>query len=274
MKKPAPKDMKDKILHEYKRLSLDDKFHFSCHAGLPCFTRCCADVNIALTPYDVLRLRRRLGIGSEEFIDRYTILPQIPDGQKLPIVLLKMDEETCRCQFVKEQGCTVYSDRPWACRMYPVGIASERSKAKPDGEEFYFLLDDRKCHGLDEPPELTIREWKDSQQTAEHDAANEELKEVTIHQFLTRGYSLEPEHRQMFFMACYNLDRFREFVFQSSFLRKFEIEPEVVEAIRDDDEALLRFAYRWLRFALFHEHTLKMNPEYEQAKRKVLRAEE
>ncbi len=273
MNKPAQKSMRDKILQDYKRLSLDDKFHFRCHSGLPCFTHCCADVNIALTPYDVLRLRRRIGMGSEEFIDRYTILPQIPDGQKLPIVLLKLDEQTKRCQFVTEQGCSVYTDRPWACRMYPVGIASERSEGKPDGDEFYFLLDDRKCDGLAEPNEMTIREWTENQQTAQHDAANEELKNVTLHKFLTQGYALEPEHRQMFFMACYNLDRFREFVFESSFLRKFNIEPAVVDAIRDDDEALLKFAYRWLRFALFHERTVQVNQEYEQAKRKVLRAE-
>ncbi len=273
MEKPSPKSIKDKILTEYKRLSLHDKFHFACHAGLPCFTKCCSDVNIVLTPYDVLRLRRRLGIGSEEFIERYTILPQIPEGQKLPVVLLKMDEQTRACQLVSEKGCTVYTDRPWACRMYPVGMASERSADKPDGEEFYFLLEDRRCHGLEEPNELTIRQWLESQQTADYDAANEELKNVTLHKFLTHGYALEPEHRQMYFMACYNLDRFREFIFESSFLRKFDIEPDVVEAIRDDDEALLRFAYRWLRFALFHERTVKVNEEYERAKRKVLRAE-
>ena len=77
----------------------------------------------------------------------------------------------------------------------------------------------------------------------------------------------------MFFMACYNLDRFREFVFGSSFLNKFQVEPEVVEAIRHDDEALLRFAYRWLRFAMFHERTLGIEPSYESAKKRALRVE-
>jgi hypothetical protein len=266
-------DMKDKILREYPRLSAEDTFNFSCHAGLACFTHCCADVNIALTPYDALRLRKRLGVGSEEFIERYTLLPPMAPGQKLPMVFLKMDETTKKCQFVGGKGCQVYEDRPWACRMYPVGMASGRTEQKPEGEEFFFILRDRTCDGLDEPHRMTIREWMHNQGTADYDAANDEFKAISLHPFLTHGYALEPEHRQMFFTACYNLDRFRDFVFESTFLQKFEIEPELIEAIREHDDALLRFAYRWLRFALFHEPTIKINPEYEAAKRKVLRAE-
>ena len=58
-------------------------------------------------------------------------------------------------------------------------------------------------------------------------------------------------------MGCYDLDRFRQFVFESSFLDRFELEDDLVEQIRSDDEALLRFAFRWLRFAIFAEPTLK-----------------
>jgi len=266
-------DMKEKILREYPRLGVNDKFKFACHSKLACFTHCCADVNIALTPYDVLRLRKRIGMGSEDFIEKYTVLPPMAPGQKLPMVYLRMSEADKRCQFVGEKGCSVYEDRPWACRMYPIGHASGRTEANPQGEDFYFILRDRRCDGLDEERELTIREWMESQATGDYDAANDEYKELSLHPFLTRGYALEPQHRQMFFMACYNLDRFREFIFESRFLQKFIIEPETIEAIRHDDEALLRFAYRWLRFALFHERTITINPDYENAKKKVLRAQ-
>ncbi len=43
-------------------LTEESPFHFSCNDSLPCFTQCCRDVNIYLTPYDVLRLRRALRI--------------------------------------------------------------------------------------------------------------------------------------------------------------------------------------------------------------------
>ncbi len=62
----------------------------------------------------------------------------------------------------------------------------------------------------------------------------------------------------MFYTACYDLDTFRAFVFESIFLERFELEPELLEELKTNDEALLRFAFRWLRFALFAEPTVKV----------------
>jgi len=62
-------------------------------------------------------------------------------------------------------------------------------------------------------------------------------------------------------MACYDLDSFRRFVFESTFLKRFQVEEDVLERIREDDEELLRFAFRWLRFALFREPTIDIKPE-------------
>jgi hypothetical protein len=61
----------------------------------------------------------------------------------------------------------------------------------------------------------------------------------------------------MFFTACYDLDRFREFVFGSTLLQRFDVDEDLIEAMRYDDEALLRFAFLWLRFSLFGEKTMK-----------------
>ena len=63
---------------------------------------------------------------------------------------------------------------------------------------------------------------------------------------------------ELFHTACYDLDKFRDFVFGSSFLARFELEDALVAKLRTDDEALMRFAFRWLRFALFAEPTLKL----------------
>lgn len=264
----------NKIITDYPRLSKSDSFCFDCHDRLECFTRCCADVNIALTPYDVLRLKRRLGISSQDFIESYVLLSPHAVNQMLATAYLRMSQdEAKRCPFVSDKGCTVYEDRPWACRMYPIGIASGCTTDSQEQTDFYFVLRDRICHGLNEAKTQTVAEWMENQKTGDHDAANEEFKAVSLHRFLRKGYALEPQHRQMFFMACYNLDRFREFVFGSSFLQKFDVEPDLVEALRTDDEQLLRFAFRWIRFALFHERTVTPNPDYEKAKRVVLCAE-
>jgi len=99
--------------------TLDDPFQFSCHRGLACYNTCCRDINIFLTPYDVLRLRRGTGLSSEEFLEKYSVALLGDDG--LPLVVLRMMEnEKKTCPFVTPDGCRIYQDRPWSCRMYPV----------------------------------------------------------------------------------------------------------------------------------------------------------
>jgi len=60
-----------------------------------------------------------------------------------------------------------------------------------------------------------------------------------------------PKIQQMTFMALYNLDKFRDFVFKSTFLDRLEVEPERIEKIRNNDEDLLLFAFDWVKFGLF-----------------------
>ena len=45
--------------------------------------------------------------------------------------------------------------------------------------------------------------------------------------------------------------------------RFLELEPELVEQLRTDDQALLEFGFRWLRFALFAEPTMKVREEHQ-----------
>ena len=54
--------LKETILKDYPRLTRDSEFSFACHPGVPCFNACCGDVNIFLTPYDIIRLKQKLGI--------------------------------------------------------------------------------------------------------------------------------------------------------------------------------------------------------------------
>jgi uncharacterized protein len=65
---------------------------------------------------------------------------------------------------------------------------------------------------------------------------------------------------QMFFTACYDLDKFRAFVFESTLLQRFDVGEDLVEEMRYDDEGLLRFALLWLRFSLFGEKTIRVKP--------------
>ena len=246
--------IKEKILKDYERLNVEDRFSFRCDPGVSCFTRCCGDVNIFLTPYDVMRLRKRLGITSGEFLKKYTVSPFTKD-QKLPV-----DNEK-RCFFVGDAGCTLYDDRPWPCRMYPVGMAQAEGVDGKSGEEFYFLMAEDVCDGLGQGKEWTVKEWMMNQGVDSYVEFGDMYKHLTLHPFFQQGNELTPAKMEIFYMTLYDLDKFREFLFESNFFSRFTIEPGLIESIRTHDHELLSFGFRWLHFALFGEQTLPVKDE-------------
>jgi len=248
--------LKKEILENYDRLKLGDSFKFLCHKEITCFTQCCRDINIFLTPYDVLRMKNGLGITSGEFLREYTVSPFTKD-QKLPVVILKMeDSPEKKCLFVCDGGCKIYEDRPWSCRMYPLGLASPGEELQ-DMEKFYFLMDDPECLGFNEENTYTVESWLDDQGLNLYNEMGDHFKEITLHPYL-KEKDLSPEKMEMFYMACYDLDRFRRFVTESNFLKYFEVEDDVKDKIMDDDIELLKFAFQWLKFSLFGEKTMKV----------------
>ena len=257
-------------MRDYPRMSADDTFTFRCGRDLDCFTHCCADVSIVLTPYDVLRMKRALGLDSSEFLQEYTFAPFTKE-QKIPVVLLKMDSETSKCRLVSAEGCRVYANRPWACRMYPLGLADPKNP-NPQDRRFFFLLREDLCHGHGQGRAMTVREWVSDQGIEEYEMMGASFRELMLHDFWEKG-ELSPQQVDMFYMACYDLDRFRRFVFDTKFLALFEIDEARVEAMRTSDEELLEFAMLWLRFSLFHEKTLKIKPSVREARRQAAPAE-
>lgn len=256
--------LKQAILEDGPRLDPDSRFRFRCHLESPCFTACCADVNIFLTPYDVLRMKNRLGISSQEFLARYTVSP-FTEKQKLPVVVLKMeDDQGKRCPFVSPEGCRIYQDRPWPCRMYPVGKASSAD------DEFYFLLEEEGCEGFCDDREWTVAEWMANQGVAEYDEIGELFSAIVTSARIHQGAKLNPQQMEMFYMACYDLDKFRRFVLESRFLDLHDVAEETVERIKTDDLALLRFAFDWLRFWLSGVRTMKIKEDVAETKRQQL----
>jgi Fe-S-cluster containining protein len=255
------------IIRDYPRMTLDDSFSFRCDSGLDCFNSCCRDVSIVLTPYDVLRMRKALSIDSTEFLDTHTISPFTKD-QKFPAVLIKMDPESKRCPFVTEQGCSIYQNRPWACRMYPLGAADPQNPNEKD-RAFHFLMREDICHGHDKGPGCTVREWIVDQGIEEYEMMGAPFKELMLSDFWDKEEPLTPQKMDMYYMACYDLDRFRRFVFESKFLSLFEIDQARVEAIRKKDDELLVFAMQWLRFSLFNEETMKIRKSVAEARRQA-----
>jgi hypothetical protein len=205
-----------------------------------------------LTPYDVIRLKTALGLSSDEFLDQYTII--VPKKDRLiPLVVLKMNEGDKRCPFVSPEGCVVYEDRPWACRMYPLDTN--------DDGTFRLITDASRCLGLQEKEAWRIGEWLVEQGIVPYDEMNTLLSSLTA-PLQAQDLDVDnPEIHKMVFMALYNLDRFRDFVFKSSFLDRFEVDAARIEKIKRDDVELLKFGIDWIKFGLFGQKLFKVRPK-------------
>ncbi len=241
------------------RLSLNSRFKFACHPGVRCFTQCCRGINIILTPYDIIRLKNRLQLCSEDFLAIYT-KPEILEKTDLPMITLKLlDDERKSCPFVRDDGCIIYQDRPTACRYYPVGVASLSHKEGADDEGFYFFVHEPHCKGFEEDKEWTIREWRKDQGVDVHDEVNAQWTDLIVRKrSFPKNIKLTQKAKEMFFTASYNIDSFKRFVFESSFLNRFNIDAETVEKIKSDEVELLKFASAWMKSILFQDKAFQV----------------
>ena len=241
----------DKRQEEIKILT-GERLKFFCHRGISCFTACCADLQLILTPYDILRMKKRLQLSAGEFMDQYTA----PDERResmFPLVCLKMRDDVRRqCPFVSPQGCTIYEDRPGACRLYPWGRAASSDASGMKEGEFYFFVQEAHCLGFLEQREWTVEEWIQDQGARLYNEMNRPWMEIVTNKS-RRVRELNEQKLGMFHMVSYNLERFREFVFNTKFLKVFDISSEEIQKAASDEVELMKLGMRWLKFALYGE---------------------
>jgi Fe-S-cluster containining protein len=245
-------DIKDIDALPGRRLEKNERFDFRCHAGLGCFNKCCRNLNLFLYPYDVIRLKNQLNISSGEFIDRHTEVVLRP-GNHFPDVLLRMadnDEQTC--PYLSDEGCTVYPDRPDACRTFPVEqgiLVGETGKHEP----VYFFRPPDFCEGQYETHPFTIDTWAKDQDAVTYNAMTvlwSEIKGL----FMADPWGPEGpsgQRAKMAFMAAYNVDSFRGFVFESSFLKRYSVKPEIKQKIKRNDTEMMKFGFDFIKVMFF-----------------------
>ena len=235
-----------------RQLTGESRFCFECGPARPCFTQCCRGIEIVLTPFDVIRLKRRLDLPSDRFLAIYTDV-QLLDKTDLPVPVLKLlDDERKSCPFVRDEGCLVYEDRPASCRYYPLGHATMRPKEADESEQFYFMVREPHCKGFEVDREWTADRWREDQGVAEYDRANRPWMDLMVRKrSLPPNIRITQEAKRMYFMACYDLDRFMSFVKGSSFLSLYDLPEGTLETIEADETARLELACQWLEGILF-----------------------
>ena len=76
-----------------KPISPEGIFSFGCHPGVSCFNRCCHEIDVILTPFDILKIKTDLKLRSDEFLTKYTTFHTLKETA-IPLVKLKMRENS------------------------------------------------------------------------------------------------------------------------------------------------------------------------------------
>ena len=237
-------------------------FNFRCYKGIDCFNACCRSIDIMLTPYDILRLKQRLGMTSTEFLREYTV-PFDFGNNSIAGVKLMTREGSMECKFVTDEGCSVYEDRPTACRYYPVGLLSLRRADENFDRASYALVKEDHCHGHREDRPISIADYRKEQGLEEYDEQGRSWRQLVL-KMKSAGPTIGTPSKsslRFFFMACYDIDRFREFVRSEGFQETYDVDAATLQSLYTDDLALLRFGDRMIRQIMFGEESIARKPD-------------
>ena len=233
-----------------RRIEDGDSFSFHCYPGIACFNRCCRNLNLFLYPYDVIRLKNRLEISSDQFLDRHVDIVLRPPNF-FPEVLLRMSEDKERtCPFLNESGCSVYPDRPDTCRTFPVEQGVLYNAETKKTELVHFFRPPDFCLGQHESKVWTTQSWSQDQEAVLYNKMTirwSELKSL-FHTDPWGSQGLEGPKGKMAFMATYNIDQFRDFLFNSTFLKRYKIKSALLKKFNTDDVELMKFGFEWVKF--------------------------
>lgn len=251
----------------------DAALKFRCHRGVKCWNACCSNIDITLTPYDILRLKNRFSISSGEFLKEYTVPYEI-DKDGTPGVKLRSVEGGTACRFMVEEGCSVYEDRPTACRYYPVALLSVRRSDEFTDRLSFALVNEKTCFGHQEEQVQTIDQYREAQGASEYDEKGRGWRQLILKKKSAGPAIGKPPliSNQLFFMVSYDLDRFRAFVISESFNQSYVVPVEEMAELVADDEKLMEFGYRFLRHVLFNEQSLEERDGVHEARRERLKA--
>ena len=236
------------------------RLQFQCRKGIACWNACCSNIDITLTPVDIVRLKERLALSSSEFLARYTV-PYEMEKDGIAGVKLRPVEGGSACRFMTEAGCGVYEDRPTACRYYPLALLSMRKQDESTDRQSYAIVREDHCLGHFEPRTQTIDDYRAEQGLPEYDELARGWRQLILKKKSSGPTIGKPSKRslELFFMTCYDIDRFRAFVASENFSTIFDLPPEELRATLVDDVTLMQFGFRFLRQVLFGEMSIALH---------------
>jgi Fe-S-cluster containining protein len=134
-------------------LAESDLMQLSC--GIDgCDSNCCkASAPIVLNPYEIALICRETTMSYEDLLD----IVDTDRANGFPLVMLPRNPV---CHFWAPSGCRIYSARPLACRLFPIGRVF-------DGLRSRFVLPGRNiCQGIAPSPAGTVADYIRTQNAA------------------------------------------------------------------------------------------------------------
>lgn len=119
-----------------------------------------------------------------------------------------------RCRFLTKDGCSVYPDRPTACRYYAMGTVSMRKVRASSEEDFYFMVKEDQCRGHQEPKVQAVRAYREEQGVDRYDEVSKEWRQIVLKKRSCGPTVGKPSARSLDFLylCSYDVDGLRAFI--------------------------------------------------------------
>lgn len=221
-----------------------DKFSFTCQRTNICCKNFTEQERIILDPYDVYRLSQNRKTSTRKFLELYAD-PILDHETHIPIALLRYQGEEYRnkCNFLRSFGCAVYEDRPLRCRLYPLGIISDR------GVSYFNLIDNCPCEDDATNGTWTVRGWVAESKAERHIEFQSLLNDLYQNMNRSKYSALSKQVKMQFGYTIFDMDSF--------------ISSMPSESDRSYEERLMTDMGRWARDFLIAR--LCLDPNYDAA---------
>ena len=148
-----------------------------------------------------------------------------------------VDDGRASCIFVTKEGCSIYEHRPGACRAYPLGRAVVRAAGVVN--EHFVILKENHCQGFLEATQQNPKSYMANQGLTRYNSFNDAVMEILQHDAIRNGFIPSHGDVELFILALYNLDSFREHLYSGNFQSIVLGHNQRLQL--EEDENLLRF---------------------------------
>jgi Fe-S-cluster containining protein len=165
-----------------------------------------------------------------------------------PVLRLALTPEG-RCPLLGAAGCTVYADRPAACRTYPLARAAAPGGDGGPARVIFLSQESPACLGWRQERRLDLQTWVAEQGLAPYQEANDRLLGLVMHPSRRGRVELSPAQTHAVILGLYNIDVFRQWAGTPAGAARLGLAPEGARTL--SDEELLVLGQDWLVRELF-----------------------